>query len=123
MSERPDGWAARNTPEAALRIALERALGPRQPIEFAPSPDAVLAKLTALAAQIDQAPPVPRYIMASHAVPYGRAYRQWTTRGALIVWVNRGELADLPRVQAYGLNVLVSPLAPAGAFGIPVINA
>jgi len=42
-------------------------------------------------------PPRPHCFMAHHSVPYGRVYSQWDTRGRLLVWVNRGEIADIPR--------------------------
>lgn len=41
------------------------------------------------------APPVAREIRASHAVPWGRTYRQWNVFGELLLWVNRGELAEI----------------------------
>lgn len=85
----------------------------------------MLAKLRAMSAELAAAPPVPARIMASHAVPYGRAYRQWNARGDLIVWANRGEIEDMPhvRLKAYGMTVAVSDLCPPAAFGIPVVNA
>lgn len=48
-------------------------------------------------ARIDSLSPMPRRIFAHHSVPYGRCYRQWMTNGDLVVWANRGEIADLPR--------------------------
>jgi hypothetical protein len=42
-------------------------------------------------------PPRPRCFMAHHAVPYGRCFHQWNTRGELLVWVNAGEIADISR--------------------------
>jgi hypothetical protein len=78
-------------------------------------------------AKLADLPPTPRCIMASHLVPYGRVYRQWNTRGELLLWANRGEIADLPRAErasaAFGIDVAVSTLAPADSFGIPVVNA
>jgi hypothetical protein len=44
---------------------------------------------------VESFPPRPWVVRASHSVPYGRVYRQWDTRGRLIVWANRGEIADL----------------------------
>lgn len=76
--------------------------------------------------ELERLPPRAREIRASHLVPYGRAYRQWLTNGDLIVWANRGEIADLPRAPArktYGFDVALSPLVPPEFFGIPVINA
>lgn len=50
--------------------------------------------------RIAELPPRPWCIRASHAVPYGRVFRQWDTRGRLIVWANRGEIEDIPRYAA-----------------------
>lgn len=83
----------------------------------------IVADLRAMFAQVAALPPAPREIRASHLVPYGRAYRQWLTDGSLIVWVNRGEIADLPHAKAYGIEVALSTLAPPWLFGIPVVNA
>jgi hypothetical protein len=63
------------------------------------------------------------FIMAHHSVPYGRVYRQWNTHGHLLLWVNRGLIADLPRAKVYGLSVAISDIVPPGLGGIPVINA
>lgn len=70
--------------------------------------------------QIDAGPPPIRCFRAHHSVPYGRTFRQWNTRGDLEVWVNRGEIADLPRRPAAGVDLAVSTMAPPGVFGIPV---
>lgn len=61
-------------------------------------------------------PPPIAGIRTSHHVPYGRTFRQWDTRGRLWVWVNRGEVEDLPRgprptpggvnVVAYDFNAI-----------------
>lgn len=69
--------------------------------------------------QIDAAPPVAARIRASHAVPYGQVFRQWNTRGALELWVNRGWVADLPRAKHAGIDLAISELVPPG---IPVFN-
>jgi hypothetical protein len=66
--------------------------------------------------------PCPSRIMASHAVPYGRAYRQWNTRGELLLWVNRGLIADLPRRPADRVGVLTGAGALGFTAGIPVVN-
>lgn len=81
------------------------------------------AQLGRWAAELDARPPVPARIRASHAVPYGDVYRQWNTRGELELWANRGELEDLPRVEAPhpGIDVRVSAIAPPG-FGVPIVN-
>jgi hypothetical protein len=65
------------------------------------------------------------FIMAHHSVPYGRVYRQWDTQGHLLLWVNRGLIADLPRATVPGsdLDIAISYIAPPGLGGIPVINA
>jgi hypothetical protein len=49
-------------------------------------------------------------------VPYGRAPRMWNTRGELIVYANRGEIADLPRAKSQPAS-----LSPTLPFGIPVV--
>lgn len=43
------------------------------------------------------APPITA-IYAHHSVPWGRRFTQYDTMGRKIVWVNRGELAELPTV-------------------------
>lgn len=59
------------------------------------------------------------YVMAHHSVPYGRVYRQWDTDGHLLIWVNRGLVADLPRQKIGVHDYFLS-----GTYGgIPVINA
>jgi hypothetical protein len=67
---------------------------------------------------------IPKCIVASHAVPYGRTYRQWNTCGELLLWANRGEVVDL-RYQgrsARGDSCLVSELMALGPIGIPVVE-
>jgi hypothetical protein len=71
--------------------------------------------------KIDASPPMPHAVMAHHSVPYSRVFRQWDARGRLLVWVNRGAIADLPRA----MPEQCPPGFPmmALAFGIPVVNA
>jgi hypothetical protein len=66
--------------------------------------------------KLNSLPPAPHSILTSHAVPYGRAYRQWDSKGRLLIWVNRGEVADLPRAAP-------GTLGGPPIFGIPVRNA
>lgn len=69
-------------------------------------------------------PPRPRCFMASHSVPYGRVFRQWNTRGDLLVWVNRGEIADPARRKdrsEYG--IAPNAIDTAALMAIPVVNA
>lgn len=76
-----------------------------------------MAQMFDLSRQIADAPPVVSRCIATHSVPYGRVFRMWTTRGELIVYVNRGEVADLPRAKAKP-----EPFAfeTTWLFGIPV---
>lgn len=69
-------------------------------------------------------PPRPWCFMASHSVPYGRVYRQWDTRGRLLVWVNRGEVADMPLHRAADPNRALAPSFYDSAIltGIPVVT-
>lgn len=76
----------------------------------------VLKKMQAL---IEDQPPRCSRIYATHAVPYGRVYRMWTTRGEMIAYINRGEMEDMPRAKpapALGLRLLSPALT-----GIPVV--
>lgn len=59
----------------------------------------MVEQIRELQRKIDAAPPPIRRIIARHDVPYGRAFRMWNARGELIVYANRGELADLPRAK------------------------
>lgn len=88
----------------------------RQPLQGSD----MIAEMRRIQALIDAAPPVPHVIMAHHAVPYGAAFRQWDTRGRLLVWANRGQIADMPRAEKNPNLFAASPIA---AFGIPVVNA
>lgn len=67
--------------------------------------------LMEIIAKLDNAPPVPRGILATLKVPWGKSYRQWDTRGRLWIWMNRAELLDAigPRVkkQAPSMEVLM----------------
>lgn len=84
----------------------------------------LLDDLKAQMAIINDQPPCPRAILVSHLVPYGELYRQWDTSGRLFVWVNRGQVADLPHVRWQGIDIAVDDIAPRGApFGIPVVVA
>lgn len=74
----------------------------------------------ALWGQRYDAPPRLARVYASHSVPFGRVYRMWTTRGELIAYVNRGEIADLPRAPEPFDFAVVSPLCPPGIIGIPI---
>jgi hypothetical protein len=82
----------------------------------------LLADLRRWQAKIDTLPPAPHAIMAHHSVPYGRAFKQWDARGRLLIWANRGEIADLPRQNLHGIDVLSSILCPPGLVGVPVVN-
>lgn len=68
---------------------------------------------------IDDLPTPVSAFMAHHAVPYGRTFRQWRTDGRLIVWVNRGQVEDLPRASGEP-----SVLTRGALYnGIPIVNA
>lgn len=53
-------------------------------------------------------------IIGRHDVPYGRVFRYYDTKGRLIAYCNRGELADLPRAPKGSASNL------ARLFGVPV---
>lgn len=78
-----------------------------------------IQELFKLNEELAKLPPAPRALVASHEVPYGRIYRQWDTRGDLFIWVNRGEIADLPRASHRPGPFQTS----ASIFSIPVRNA
>lgn len=40
----------------------------------------------------------PYKLVAHHSVPYGRVFRYYDTKGRLVAYVNRGQIADLPRM-------------------------
>lgn len=73
----------------------ESIVGPVKPIEFSTMME-VSEQFAQWMQAVNDLPPRPRLIRASHLVPYGKAYRYWDTRGDLIVYCNRGELHDLP---------------------------
>jgi hypothetical protein len=75
----------------------------------------LLETVMAFQRELDARPPVVSRCYATHAVPYGRVFRMWTTRGDLIAYVNRGEVADMPRATP------AAGIAPLASFtGIPV---
>ena len=74
----------------------------------------------ALAADLASLPPAVHAILASHAVPYGRVYRQWDASGNLLVWVNRGEIEDLAIRSAF--SDLWNPIISPALIGIPVVK-
>jgi hypothetical protein len=65
----------------------------------------VIDLLTEMQRKIDAAPPRIYRLYATHSVPYGRVYRMWTTRGDLIAYVNRGQVADMPRAKGPDLGM------------------
>lgn len=60
----------------------------------------LLRDLDRIAARLAALPPRPYCFMADHKVPYGQVFRQWDTRGRLLVWINRGEIEALSRRAA-----------------------
>lgn len=62
-------------------------------------------------------------IRTHHAVPFGRHFKQYDTNGRLWLWVNRGEVEDLPHVQYHGFEVIAGAgiLGPE-LMGVPVYN-
>lgn len=110
--------------DRALNRTIGRLLGPpKRPPHGATLGDPV-EDLVALQARLADLPPAVARIMTSHAVPYGRAYRQWMTNGDLIVWANRGEIEALPRTKYTGCDIRVGDLSlPPSIIGIPVVNA
>jgi hypothetical protein len=66
----------------------------------------------AMAVTKDLPPPVD-HIVATHSVPYGKVFRMYNTRGRMVVYVNRGMVADLPRRE---------PSSDLPVFGIPVVE-
>ena len=81
-----------------------------------------IAEMRRVSEMVAALPPQPKCFMAHHAVPYGQLYRQWNTKGELLVWVNRGEVADLTRRKP---NYAIAPNAIDTALlaSIPVVNA
>lgn len=80
--------------------------------------EAFFAMFETLRRQTERPPAVSRFV-ATHSVPYGRVFRMWTTRGELIAYINRGEVADMPREKIGYDNIGASIVSPA-VFGIPV---
>lgn len=76
-----------------------------------------LAEVRELTDNVRANPPI-WAIFAHHSVPWGRRYRQHMTDGRLIVWVNRGEIAELPPAKI----VAGMDGALTGVLGIPVYN-
>lgn len=66
--------------------------------------------------KIKALPPIPRALLMNHAVPYGRLFRQWDTNGDLWIWINPGQIYDLPRSTLPTYST-AWPLS-----GIPVIS-
>lgn len=83
----------------------------------------MLDDLRRMMREVEALPPRPSRVMAHHAVPYGRCYKQWMTNGELWLWANRGELADLPHKKWGPVELLVSDMVLPGLFGIPVVIA
>jgi len=111
-------------------VIPERRLSPSQSVENSVTrslkkalPDAKLPEVdpadpfAEIKAWASLAPPStePRAIRAHHSVPLGRIFRQWNAAGELHVWVNRGEIHDLPRAKKRPDSVLGAALS-----GIPV---
>lgn len=74
------------------------------------------------AAMIRELPPQPRCLMAHDDVPRGQVFRQWNTRGDLIVWVNRGEVAELPHRDARPHAIAPNGIDTEMLRSIPVVN-
>lgn len=118
-----DGWAIFDSgPGAVRRGLLDMISANVQNVGGTLTEDVLVDAVRKMREQAEAGPPRIRCFRAHHSVPYGRIFRQWNTRGELEVWVNRGEIADLPRVPNAGLDVAVSTLAPRGTFGIPVFT-
>lgn len=62
---------------------------------------------------IEDLPPRPYLIRADHRVPYGQGFKQWDTSGRMVLWVNRGWVADLPRSSEQGVPLLGIPVTDA----------
>lgn len=69
------------------------------------------------AVQSVPAVPGPWRIYAHHSVPFGRAFNQYRTDGKLLLWVNRGWVADLKRQMYRDSNT--APMS-SPTFGIPI---
>lgn len=57
----------------------------------------MLDEIRELSRRLEAMPPRISRFYATHSVPYGRVFRMWTTRGELIAYINRGEVADMRR--------------------------
>lgn len=57
---------------------------------------ATFKELSTLIREADERAPRCHGFLAHHAVPYGKLYRQWDTKGRLWCWVNKGWIADMP---------------------------
>lgn len=68
--------------------------------------------------QLKDAPPIPSAFLTHPAVPYGRVFRQWDTKGWLWLWVHPDVLACLPRVRPESPRRWGDIAMPR--FGIPV---
>jgi hypothetical protein len=79
-------------------------------------------QLLAWQRQIDAMSPSSRRIIARHDVPFGHAFRMWSTDGTFVVYVSRGWVEDLPHQKVLGLDVAVSTIVPPSLVGIPVVN-
>jgi hypothetical protein len=89
------------------------------PSDGAPSESAsTIEELRSWSRYLKAVPPPVSRIIARHDVPYGRAFRMWTTRGDLIVYANRGEMHDLPHAPKKSNPLAAYPIA---SFGIPVV--
>src|SRR4051794_11020600 len=93
-----DGWAIFDSGPGAVRRGIFDLINTSVPsVAGKLAEDDVISAFRRMRGALDAAPPAIRRIRAHHSVPYGRAYRQWNTRGELEVWANRGEIEDLPR--------------------------
>lgn len=81
-----------------------------------------LGEMRCVAAMVADLPPRPHCVIASHAVPYGRIFRQWDTRGRLLIWANRGEFADIP-TRTPGYAIAPGSLDASLLSAIPVVFA
>ena len=79
----------------------------------------MLKMMDALIRPPDEPAPLWR-IMASHAVPYGRCFKQYRSDGNLILWANRGEIEDIPRARKPNKSHELGSLL---AWGVPIENA
>jgi hypothetical protein len=78
----------------------------------------MLEQMRTLQRVLDDLPPRVSRVIARHDVPYGRVFRMWTTRGDMIAYANRGEIADLPRAVPEKPGTV--QLLPPAFWGVPV---